>query len=194
MKATSKRQQQIIEVAGKLLIDKGIKGLTTKKLAEEIGFSESALYRHFRSKEDVIVFLLQYLEGNMKVRLQAIANNSEEPGIQLQEIFESQFQYFKENPHFVVAVLSEGLFNESETINQAISKIMHFKMDLLEQIVANGMQQDKILSTITKEEIVHILMGSFRLMLLKWKFSNFSLDIITAGNTMMKTNLKLFVL
>lgn len=194
MKTTSKRQQQIIEIAGKLLIDKGIKGLTTKKLAEEIGFSESALYRHFRSKEDVIVFLLQYLEGNMKVRLQAIANNSEEPGIQLQEIFESQFQYFKENPHFVVAVLSEGLFNESETINQAISKIMHFKIDLLEQIVNNGMQQGKIIPSVTKEEIVHILMGSFRLMLLKWKFSNFSLDIITAGNTMMKTNLKLFAL
>jgi TetR/AcrR family fatty acid metabolism transcriptional regulator len=42
IESTSKRQQEIIESAGKLLMEKGVKGLTTKNLAHEMGFSESA--------------------------------------------------------------------------------------------------------------------------------------------------------
>ena len=68
VETTSKRQQEIIESAGKLLIEKGIKGLTTKNLAQEMGFSESALYRHFNNKEDIIVLLLDYLFGKMRSR------------------------------------------------------------------------------------------------------------------------------
>ena len=43
----STRQLEIIEVSGKILMQKGILGLTTKNLAQEMKFSESALYRHF---------------------------------------------------------------------------------------------------------------------------------------------------
>ena len=59
---TSKRQQEIIESAGKLLMEKGIKGLTTKNLAIEMEFSESALYRHFKNKEDIILLLIHLFQ------------------------------------------------------------------------------------------------------------------------------------
>ena len=61
MDKASKRQQEIIESAGKLLMEKGIKGLTTKNLAQEMEFSESALYRHFKNKEDIILLFIRFL-------------------------------------------------------------------------------------------------------------------------------------
>ena len=61
MDKASKRQQEIIESAGKLLMEKGIKGLTTKNLAQEMEFSESALYRHFKNKEDIILCILKHI-------------------------------------------------------------------------------------------------------------------------------------
>ena len=42
------RQIEIIEASGKILMEKGILGLTTKNLAQKMNFSESALYRHFK--------------------------------------------------------------------------------------------------------------------------------------------------
>ena len=56
-------------------MEKGIKGLTTKNLAAEIGFSESAIYRHFKNKEDIIVVLLEYLKENINTRLENIIAN-----------------------------------------------------------------------------------------------------------------------
>ena len=86
--STSKRQQEIIESAGKLLMQKGVKGLTTKNLALEMNFSESALYRHFKNKEDIIVLLLDYLGSNIKERLNIISEKK------LKESFKNLVLYF----------------------------------------------------------------------------------------------------
>lgn len=189
--STSKRQQEIIMSAGKILINKGIKGLTTKNLAKEMEFSESALYRHFKNKEDIIVLLLDYLENNFKNRLNEISKNDNSSIEKLKEIFNSQFQFFSQNPHFVVAVLSEGLFDESEKINQAIMKIINYKMQLITSIIKQGKQNEEFKKEIETQDIVHIIIGTFRMMMLKWKFSKFKIDLITDGNKIINTNIKL---
>jgi TetR/AcrR family fatty acid metabolism transcriptional regulator len=191
VETTSKRQQEIIESAGKLLMKKGLKGLTTKNLAIEMAFSESALYRHFKNKEDIIVLLLDYLGNDIKERLDIIFENDSTSEEKLKQLFSSQFQFFSKNPHFVVAVLSEGLFDESEKINQSIMKIVHYKTQLLTKIIEVGKENNEFVSTIETQEIVHILMGSFRMMMLKWKFSKFEIDLINQGNKTMNTTIKL---
>lgn len=188
---TSKRQQEIIESAGKLLMEKGIKGLTTKNLAQEMAFSESALYRHFKNKEDIIVLLLDYLGSNVKERLDIISENNSTSEEKLKQLFSSQFQFFSQNTHFVVAILSEGLFDESEKINQSIMKVVHYKMHLITKIIEVGKENNEFTNAIETQEMVHIIMGSFRMMMLKWKFSKFEIDLINQGNKIMNTTIKL---
>ena len=103
-------------------MDKGVKGLTTKNLAIEIGFSESALYRHFKNKEDIIVLLLDHLYNNIKERLEETQKNNNAPSEKLKAIFRSQFHYFSHNPHFIIAILSEGS-KGSTFIDLAVSVI-----------------------------------------------------------------------
>lgn len=190
---TSKRQQEIIESAGKLLMEKGIKGLTTKNLALEMQFSESALYRHFKNKEDIIVLLLEYLENNLKHRLNPIYDIESTAHEKLFKIFNSQFVFFSQNPHFVVAILSEGLFDESDKINHSILKIINYKTALITACIEDAKKNSLINDAIQTQDMVHILMGSFRLMMLKWKISKFKINLIQQGNNVMKTNLNLII-
>jgi AcrR family transcriptional regulator len=53
------RQIEIIEAAGEILTESGINALTTKNLAAKMGFSESALYRHYASKEEIVLTMLE---------------------------------------------------------------------------------------------------------------------------------------
>lgn len=191
MDQTSQRQYEIIQAAGKLLIEKGVKGLTTKNLAAKMGFSESALYRHFKNKEDIIVFLLEFLKQNIEQRLTEIAYSSANPTEKLSQIFNSQFVYFSQNPHFVVAILSEGLFDETEKIYNTMLKIVQYKVQIISGIIEQAKLQKEILETISTADMVHILMGSFRLMMLKWKISKFQLNLIEQGNALMQININL---
>ncbi|MGM3268100.1 TetR/AcrR family transcriptional regulator, partial [Bacillus cereus group sp. BC255] len=80
--------------------------MTTKKLAQEMNFSESALYRHFSSKEEIIVSMLNYLALNMDQHATELENKN--PTEQLKNFFQNQFRFFESQPYFVIAVFSEG--------------------------------------------------------------------------------------
>ena len=65
----SERQIQIIEAATKRIDKYGIQELTTKNLAADIGLSEAALYRHFKSKNDILLGMLSYFIIGMKEKI-----------------------------------------------------------------------------------------------------------------------------
>ena len=65
----SKRQLEIIDTAIKLIGDGGIQALTIKNLSTEIGVAESALYRHFKSKTEVLSTVLDFLGDRKSTRL-----------------------------------------------------------------------------------------------------------------------------
>lgn len=191
MRTLSERQKQIIEASGKILLEKGIKGLTTKQLALEMGFTEGAIYRHFSSKEEIIAALLVLFQQNLEQRLLPIVNENSTALDKLRKVFESQFSFFSQHPYYVIAILSEGLFEESEKINTEIQQVMQSKQGILKQIVDSGKKDKEINQSLTTDNCIHILAGSFRLMILKWKMAAFSFDLEIEGNKMMLSVLEL---
>ncbi len=179
------RQLEIIEAAGEILTKSGVNGLTTKNLAARIGFSESALYRHFKSKEEIILTMLLYLAEDMDIRLRLAVKVDNDPKKKLQALFNSQFDFFQKNPHFLIALLSDGLFEESAAINKAIMRIMETAMKQLIPIIEQGQQQRVFNPDLSSEAMCHFIMGSFRLHILKWRLSGLSFDVKQVGNERM---------
>ena len=187
----SDRQLEIIEAAGKILTASGVSGLTIKNLAKEMKFSESAIYRHFTSKEEIIIALLDFLAKSMDERYSQAVSIEKTPEEKFTALFKKQFSFFKKNPHFVVAVFSDGLLEESQRINETILKIMGVKMKHLMPIIMEGQQKKVFTNAITSDELMHIVMGTFRLQMFKWRVANFQFDITRNGDNMIESILTL---
>ncbi|RYM35640.1 TetR/AcrR family transcriptional regulator [Brumimicrobium glaciale] len=185
----TERQQEIITAAGKILTASGIHGLTIKNLAKEMKFSESAVYRHFASKEEIIIGMLTYLADNMDGRFKSSLSTDGSIEDRFRALFESQFNFFNQNPHFAVAVFSDGLLEGSKNVNQAINKIMQVKMKYLMPVVLQGQKEGVFTNAITTEDLMHVIMGSLRLLMYKWRTANFEFDILHYGKNMIETNL-----
>lgn len=52
-------------------------------------------------------------------------------------------------------------------------------------VIMQGQQQGFFTNTITTEELMHIIMGSFRLQMFKWRIANFQFDIERQGKNML---------
>jgi TetR/AcrR family transcriptional regulator, fatty acid metabolism regulator protein len=191
MNQITDRQFEIIEAAGKILTTSGVSGLTIKNLAKEMNFSESAIYRHFTSKEEIIVAMLEYLAENMDERYTKALNKDEKPEEKFTTLFKNQFSFFKKNPHFVVAVFSDGLMEESKRINETILKIMQVKTKHLMPVIIEGQQKNIFTKAISTEELINIVLGTFRLQMFKWRISHFQFDIERIGNNTIQSVLKL---
>jgi len=194
MKEITERQLEIIEASSKLLTQGGVSGLTIKNIAKEMEFSESAVYRHFKSKEEIIIAMLNYLSESMNIRLSKICSSDNSAKQRLINVFESQLDFFESNPNFVVAVFSDGLFEESQKINEAIQRIMAVNMKNLIPVVAEGQVKGEFINTMIPEELMHIVMGSFRLQMYKWRISNMKFDIQTEGKRVLNNIIKLITL
>ncbi len=177
------RQHDIIEAAGKLLTTSGLSGLTVKNLAREMQFAESALYRHFKSKEEIIVTMLQYLADDIDERLKKIQYTSR-PEENLKILFREQFRFFQNNPHFVVAVFSDGLMDESQEINKKILQLIDTKTRHLIPVITEGQQKGVFTQQVSSTQMVNFIMGAFKLEMFKWRTARFSYSIIEAGEEM----------
>jgi len=186
----SERQLEIIEAAGRILTSSGVSGLTIKNLAKEMKFSESAIYRHFTSKEEIIIAMLTFLAESIDLRLSNI-NRSSDPEEKLKAMFREQVRFFDLHPHFVVAVFSDGLMEETQRINDAILNLINVKMKHLMPVIMEGQQKGVFTHAITTDELMHIIMGTFKLQMFKWRIANFQFDIIRNRENMIQSILTL---
>jgi AcrR family transcriptional regulator len=55
---SAQRQEQIIDAAISLIAEKGLAGASMGRIAEIVGISEPAIYRHFASRRDILLAVL----------------------------------------------------------------------------------------------------------------------------------------
>lgn len=190
-KEITERQIEIIEAAAKILTTSGVSGLTIKSLAKEMAFSESAIYRHFESKEQIILTMLNFVLQNVDSAFIAKSAELKTPVKKLKALFSNQFSFFKKNPHLAVAIFSDGLLEESSQINEQMLKIISTRRKLIEPIIEEGQKQEIFRSDLSADELIHIVMGSVRLLMYKWRIGHFQFDIESEGAKLILSILKL---
>jgi AcrR family transcriptional regulator len=185
------RQLEIIEAAGQLVTEDGFAALTTKRLAERMHFTEAALYRHFASKEEILVTMLHHLAANIDERLAAVAETHADPAERVRAMFDSQFTYFQKNPQYLMAIFATGVLEASHGIDAGIERIMVVKRRHLLNAIKDGQRSGAFTTDHSAETLSHIIMGTFRLHMLQWRMSGRSFDVRKKGRALIGAALDL---
>jgi AcrR family transcriptional regulator len=72
-KPTEIRQEEIKRAFLEIVDSEGLHNLSTRKLAEKVGVTEGALFRHFKSKRDIVLSIVDSVEQVLMNSLQNIA-------------------------------------------------------------------------------------------------------------------------
>ena len=185
------RQIEIISAAGQLISEDGYARLTTKRLAERMHFSEAALYRHFSSKEDILLKMLQLLTASVQERMEEVASQEDQPDLRLRAMFDSHFTYFKAHPEYLMAIFATNFMESSLVIDTAIKNLMEVMRFHLRAVVSAGQKSGTFTQKIPTDMLVQIVMGTFRLHMLQWRMSGKRTDVKRAGNKLIDTVLTL---
>ena len=185
------RQLEIIAAAGQLISEDGYAKLTTKRLAERMHFSEAALYRHFASKEDILVKMLELLTASVQERMEAVTAQEEKPDMRLRAMFDSHFTYFKAHPEYLMAIFATNFMEPSPVIDTAIQNLMEVMRHHLRAVVSAGQKAGTFTRVIPTDMLVQIVMGTFRLHMLQWRMTGKNTDVKKVGNKLINTVLTL---
>jgi len=177
----TKRQIEIIEKATILIGEKGIQNLTTKKLAEQMNFSEPALYRHFKNKTEILKSVLYYYKAKLKDGLTKIIETDKNALEKIELMIDFQFNYFTNHPEIIMVIFSETSFQYNIELSNVVLKIIEKKSEIVKSILNNGIKENIIRIDISSEQLTNIVLGTMRFSVLKWRLSNYSFDLKKEG-------------
>ncbi len=185
-------QVEIIEAATRRIDQYGIQNLTIKNLASDINVTEPALYRHFKSKNDILMSLLNYFITRMENRISSISLNKEKsPSENLIDLFNFQFKTFTERPAVVSVIFAENIFHFDEGLSLKVSQILELMQGYVEKNIVKGQLIGDFSKQIHPSTLSTILLGGIRLTVLKWKLSGNKTDLIKDGKDVVNGVLKM---
>ncbi len=192
MKHYTERQIEIMEAATDRIYRFGIQNLTIKTLASDVGLSEPALYRHFKSKNNILLELLNYYMLVLKDRTEsAYVKQNETAANQLRSVFNSQLKVFANKPAIVSVIFAESIFHFDETLSKKVSEIMEMMYNAINLNIKKGQETGQYITSVDTSVLATIITGGMRMAVQKWKLAGHKTNLVKKGNEVLEGILKL---
>jgi AcrR family transcriptional regulator len=166
------RKAQILGAALKIIHEEGIHLLTLRKIADAVGVSEAALFRHYRNKEDIVGSL-----ANMIFDKNQLFLKGENQWKALENMLTKQLETFQNNPMYASVLCQEDIFREYPSVKERFDLHRSYHALLIRQLVEEGQREGSFDEEVDGGAFALLLMGSIRLTVLEWRHANFSFDL-----------------
>lgn len=180
------RKDSIILAAIDIINEGGIQNLSTKRIAEKQDISESLLYRHFKSLDDVLVAVIKYFSRFDSM----IANTVEKKEIPYKEKIIEHTKAFVElyesYPALVAVLLNYETLIHYEHTRKIIIDIIEKRVSYITRTIKQGQDTGEISDYYTEEELTDTINGIIISTTIRWKMTGYNFGLKDAILTTIK--------
>lgn len=118
------RQSEIVRVAIELAAEKDVGSVTTQDMADAMKLTQGAIFRHFASKDDIWLAVMQWIRESLMKVLSKAATDATDPLDAIQRMFLAHVAFVSKHPS-----IPRILFSELQ--NKQNGKIRHLIQELV---------------------------------------------------------------
>ncbi len=162
----TKRQSEIVEKAIEIMVEEGFYRLTVKNLADKMGFSEPALYRHFKDKKDILIAVVETVKANMLsiVNKTDLTLNSEDLFLKLMcEIT----GYLKKVRGVTILIMSETSIQNDRDLREAMYSFYQSMLKKVSEFLETKKDLGEIREDVDTYVAAQVFLGIIQSMVLK---------------------------
>ena len=138
------RQHQIIEAARNLIAAKGMNGVTIDAIAEEVGLTEGAIYRHFASKHQILSLLVDDIERNLLDTVESAQTEGASAVDSLEHILEAHLSDVEGHRAVSFVVIAEAMGFDGTTLAPKVSLMFTRYLELIQAVLDRGIREGSI--------------------------------------------------
>ncbi|MCJ8269802.1 MAG: nucleoid occlusion factor SlmA [Psychrosphaera sp.] len=120
-KNRTNRKEQILQCLAVMLENNPGQRITTAKLAQQVGVSEAALYRHFPSKTRMFEGLIDFIEDTILPRVNLIIDREKSVIRRIETILTLLLGFAEKNPGLSRIMTGDALLGEQDRLRERIS-------------------------------------------------------------------------
>ncbi len=142
--STELRRQQIVDASRKIIARDGMEALTIREIADEVGISEGNIYRHFMSKKDLLMLLIDDIEKTLLAVVEKAIAEKKEPLESLENVLKAHLSYVEQRRGLSLLVISETLRLPDKDLRSRMSDAVQHYLGRIEEILAQGIKLGQV--------------------------------------------------
>ena len=176
-RSTIVRQKQIIDAARKLIIRRGSEHIRVREIAKMVGISEGAIYRHFRSKKDILSLLADRIEDDLVGDIARASTDGHSALEALDKVLRSHLSAIEQRQGISFQVIAEIISLGDKKLNKKISETITKYIGRLKELLAEGVKSGEVRQDIDLEAAATLFFGMVQGLVNIWALSNYSFNL-----------------
>ena len=139
-------RQEILDAARDILVREGYEGLSMRKVAERIDYSPTAIYLHFKDRDDLVFCVCEQLMGGLVRELQEVGEKHADPLVALRKGLRRYVDFGLKHPQHYQATfgIPHGHNPEKDARYQQPGTMGMQAFGFLPRLVAECVKQKKL--------------------------------------------------
>lgn len=175
---TEVRKEQIAMAAMSLVAGRGLGAVTVARVAKLVGLVPSALYRHYRGKDQIIDAVLDLLEVRLTGNLAIADQEAGEPLDALRKLLMRQVRMIMEYQAIPRILFSEEVFNGRPERKSRLFGIFSTFLRGVAAIIRRGQESGCVRRDRDADSLATMFIGLFQPAVFLWHLSNGQYDLV----------------
>lgn len=176
-RSTAIRKQQIIDAARKLIIKKGSEHLTVRAMAKEVGLTEAAIYRHFKSKREILSFLMNHIMDSLLLDFERSALENESSLNTIDQALKHHLSEIEQRKGMSFQIIAEIISLGDKKLNREVYEKLNIYIDRIKHLLAEGARCGSVNREIDLGASALMLFGMTQGLANIWALSGYSFDL-----------------
>jgi AcrR family transcriptional regulator len=176
-KSTTIRKKQIMDAARKLIVRSGSEHVTVRNMAKEVGITEAAIYRHFKSKREILLFLADSVADGLLHDIDMARNVGFTSLETIDEILRTHLSGIEQKRGMSFLVLAEVISFGDKSLNKKVSDNIQIYVDRLKILLSDGVRAELIRKDIDLEAAALLLFGMIQGLVYMWALNGYKFDL-----------------
>ena len=156
---TEIRQEQIKKAVLDIIFEDGLDQLSTRNLAKRVGITEGAIFRHFKSKRDIMLGIMQDVKYNLMSELRRITLSAESTEKRLFSFLCRHVKYLIDNRGITILLFSEAAHMNDKELKETLHEILSEQKSLIGKIIKDGMSEGLWNKKLDPDDVATVYMG-----------------------------------
>ncbi len=172
------KRVEIAEVALEIINRRGLKDLTITAIANEIGVVPSALYKHYKNKEEILDEVLALVREKFRKNIQKVKKEHLTSLAQLDAILARHINFIRERKALPRILFSEEIIGDSKRRKKVLAKIIKEQIENISQIISEGQKSREIRKDLDPISLAIMFLGIVQPAAILWHASEGEFDLV----------------
>jgi AcrR family transcriptional regulator len=174
---TEVRRMQIADAAKAVAVRYGSEHVTVRRIAKEIGVSEGALYRHFKSKHDILSLMVERIEEDLVKDIERSSAAGGTPLRVLESSLRNHVSAIQQRKGVSFQVVAEIISLGDKKLSRQASQALDAYTGRIRDILSAGIGAGEFRKDIDPEEAATLVTAAIQGLVSRWALSGYSFDL-----------------